>query len=371
MKEKDFYGILGVARDADEKTIKKAYRTLARKYHPDSNPGDKQCEQKFKDVSEAYSILSDPEKRKLYDTYGSIAFQEGFDPRYYQNGAYGAYGAGAGAGSNAQTGDWDEILRGFQNGRTGTDGSRVYTSWSTGGTGNGGFSWHFTESDAEDLFRRMFGEEDMYSGGNRYTGGSGFTGHDGFSGRSRFSGSAGGARSLRRRGSDLTADISIRFEEAALGCDRTLHLTGADGTQTSLEVHIPAGIDDGKKVRLKGKGNPGIGGGAAGDLLLEVHVLPKEGFERKGTDVYVTADVPYTTAILGGEVVVPTLYGNVACQIPAGTQAGGKIRLKGKGIVSLKDHGRRGDEYIVVRITVPRKVGKHAEELLKELARLA
>lgn len=358
VKERDFYKILGVEKNADEKTIKKAYRKLARKYHPDSNPGDKQCEQKFKDVSEAYSILSDPEKRKLYDTYGSIAFQEGFDPRYYQNGAYGrgtyqngTYQAGTGAGGEAFAGDWEDVLRGFQSAGSGTDGRRVYTSWSTGdGPGSGGFGWHFTESDAEDLFRRMFGEEDIGTG--------------------RFGSTAGG-RSGGRRGADLTADVSVRFEEAALGCDRTLRFTGADGRDTSLEVHIPAGIDDGKKVRLKGKGNPGIGGGAPGDLLLQVHVLPREGFERKGTDVYVTADVPYTTAILGGEVVVPTLYGNVACKIPAGTQAGGKIRLKGKGIVSLKDHGKQGDEYIIVRITVPKKVGKREQELLKELARLA
>ena len=199
----------------------------------------------------------------------------------------------------------------------------------------------------------MFGDEENYSAGGGFS-----TGRSG----SRYGG---------RKGSDLTADVSIRVEEAALGCDRTLRLAEADGRETSLQVHIPAGIEDGKKVRLKGKGNPGSGGAQNGDLLLKVHILPKEGFERRGTDVYVTADVPYTTAILGGEIVVPTLYGNVACKIPAGTQAGGKIRLKGKGIVSLKDRNKQGDEYIIVRITVPSKVGKREEELLKELARLA
>ena len=344
VKEKDFYGILGVSKDADDKEIKKAYRKLARKYHPDSNPGDKQCEQKFKDVSEAYSILSDPEKRKLYDTYGSIAFREGFDPRYYQT------GAGAGA---AADGVWNDAVRSYRSTGYGTDGSRVYTSWSSNAGSSDGFGWHFTQSDAEDLFRRMFGDEENYSAGGGFS-----TGRSG----SRYGG---------RKGSDLTADVSIRFEEAALGCDRTLRLAEADGRETSLQVHIPAGIEDGKKVRLKGKGNPGSGGAQNGDLLLKVHILPKEGFERRGTDVYVTADVPYTTAILGGEIVVPTLYGNVACKIPAGTQAGGKIRLKGKGIVSLKDRNKQGDEYIIVRITVPSKVGKREEELLKELARLA
>ena len=167
-----------------------------------------------------------------------------------------------------------------------------------------------------------------------------------------------------------TADVSIRFEEAALGCDRTLRLAEADGRETSLQVHIPAGIEDGKKVRLKGKGNPGSGGAQNGDLLLKVHILPKEGFERRGTDVYVTADVPYTTAILGGEIVVPTLYGNVACKIPAGTQAGGKIRLREKGIHTEGRSPKKGDEYVEIRIAVPRNISPEARKKLEEYAAL-
>ena len=138
------------------------------------------------------------------------------------------------------------------------------------------------------------------------------------------------------------------------------------GRETSLKVHIPAGIDNGKSIRLKGKGMPGINGGKSGDLLLKVRVGEKPGFERKGMDVYTTARVPFTTAVLGGETIVPTLTGKVMCKINPGTQSGTKIRLKGKGIVAMKDSGRKGDQYVTIQIDVPKNLTEEAKRKLRE-----
>lgn len=301
-EKRDYYEVLGIRRDADEAAIKRAYRKLAKKYHPDTNSGDVQAEQKFKEIPEAYAVLSDPEKRKLYDQFGHAAFQEG----------------------------------GFERG--GSD-----------PRGNGGFQEFHFEGDPEDFFGDIFG--DMFGRGG-FTG-SGFR-HSGFGGN------------FARRGQDLHAEVSVSFEEAAFGCDKRITLQDAHGQTQSLQVHIPAGIDTGKSVRLKGKGNPGQGGGEAGDLLLKVQVEQKPGFERKGMDVYTTAVIPFTTAVLGGEVLVPTLYGNVMCRIREGTQSGTKIRLRGKGIVSMRNSSEYGDQYVTIQIQVPRHLNQKAREKLKE-----
>ena len=148
-----------------------------------------------------------------------------------------------------------------------------------------------------------------------------------------------------------------------------IHLQDGNGQRQSLKVNIPAGIDTGKTVRLKGKGNPGFNGGEAGDLLLKVTVGDRAGFERKGMDVYTNITIPFTTAVLGGEAVVPTLTGNVVCSIRPGTQSGSKIRLRGKGIVSMKDKNIHGDEYAVVQIQVPKNLNETAKEKLREFAK--
>ena len=276
--KRDYYEVLGVKKDADENTIKKAYRKLAKKYHPDSNAGDAGAEQKFKEVTEAYNVLSDKEKRKLYDRFGHAAFDGSAPERGY-----------AGAGN---------------------------------GAGFGGF------------------------------GGSGFHGFGG---------------DYDENGEDLHADVSISFDEAAFGCEKRITLSDSrGGAGKTLQVHIPAGIDTGKSIRLRGKGMPGIGKGAPGDLLLRVTVGEKPGFERKGSDVYTTVQIPFTTAVFGGEAVVPTLYGNVVCKIREGTQSGTKIRLRGKGIVSMKDASVHGDQYAVVQIAVPTRLSEEAKRKLKE-----
>ena len=199
-------------------------------------------------------------------------------------------------------------------------------------------------------------------------GGSGFGGDFGGSRRRSYGNGFGGFGS--QKGADMTASVIISLEEAAFGCKKVLSLKDpATGTVQSLEVRIPAGIETGKSIRLRGKGMPGANGGQAGDLLLQVTVEEKPGYERKGQDLYTTVKIPFTTAVLGGEAVVPTLYGNVVCKIKEGTQSGTKIRLRGKGIVSMKDPSVKGDQYARIEIQVPQHVSREAKEKLKEFDR--
>ncbi|MDD5940442.1 MAG: DnaJ C-terminal domain-containing protein [Lachnospiraceae bacterium] len=353
---KDYYEVLGISRDATDKEIKTAYRKLAKKYHPDANPGDKDAEKKFEEVGEAYSVLSDPKKRKIYDTYGSAAFDQ-------------AAGAGAGAGQGGFGG-----FGGFGNGQGGftegfsKDGKTYYRTY-TGGDAN-------MDDMFGDLFGSMFGHGAKGFDGSFHTGGQGFGGgtgysqgfdggqsysQNGYSGQSGFGGFGGSTK-----GSDLTSEINLTFEEAAFGCDKTIRLQGADGVHT-LDVKIPAGIDEGQSIRLRGKGSPSpVQGGEAGDLLLKVHVGAKEGFTRKGADIYVDTRIPFITAVLGGEARVHTLYGDVVLTIPAGTQCGSKIRLRGKGIANMKNPAEHGDEYAVIGIEVPTHLSEDAKEKLRD-----
>ena len=196
-----------------------------------------------------------------------------------------------------------------------------------------------------------------------YDDGSGFGGFGGFGGH----GSAG----FDQKGQDLNASVSVTFDEAAFGCDKRITLQDQSGKAQTLEVHIPAGIDSGKSIRLRGKGMPGTGKGGAGDLLLKVTVQPKAGYERKGMDVYTTVSIPYTTAVFGGEARVHTLYGDVMCKIKEGTQSGSRIRLRGKGIVSMKDANVHGDQYVTVQIQVPKHLNAEARQKLMEYKKAA
>ncbi len=333
---KDLYAVLGVERTADDKKLKSAYRKLAKKYHPDANPGDKDAEQKFKDVGEAYAILSDPEKRKLYDTYGYAAF-DGSGP---------APGSGAG----------------------GPGGYQYYST-----NGNGYQSFHFSGQDAEDLFRSMFG--DMF-GGSRSSGfgGSRFSGGSGFGGFGFAYGGGTGRRAARQQSLDMTSSMTVSFRDAALGAKKRIQLqdpaaTGSKASLTTLEVKIPAGIEDGKKIRLRGRGMAGADG-KKGDLLIEIHIDPDSEYTRKGLDLYTSAQIPYSTAVLGGEAMLPTLHGQVSCKIPAGIQSGSKIRLKEKGIHTEGRSPKKGDEFVEIRIAVPRNISPAAKKKLEEYAEL-
>ena len=184
--------------------------------------------------------------------------------------------------------------------------------------------------------------------------------------------SADSSTGFSAKGSDVKSSINVSFDEAAFGADKRISLSGPDGSSgapQTLQIHIPAGIDTGKSIRLKGKGMPGTGGGEPGDLLLKVTVGTRPGYERKGSDVYTTISIPYTTAVFGGEATVPTLYGNVICKIRGGMQSGSRIRLRGKGIVPMKNPSVRGDQYVTIQIQVPQNLNYSAKEKLHEYAR--
>ena len=335
--KRDYYEVLGVSKTADAAAIKKAYRKLAKKYHPDTNAGDPVAEEKLKEVNEAYDVLGDEKKKKLYDTYGFAAFQEGFNEEAAKQ--------------------YQEQFKngGFHYSGSGTDGFGGFGGFGSGGFGNGSFgngSFHYSTGDGfgeEDIFDNLFGQY--------------------------FKGQKGGSRStrnMRGKGQDIESGITISFDEAIRGCDKTFTLRDpATGRSESVQVHIPAGIDTGKSIRLKGKGGEGISGGENGDLYLKVTVAEKPGWERRGQDLYTTVNIPYTTAALGGEIRVPTLYGDVMCKVKEGTQSGSKIRLKGKGIVSMKDKNVHGDQYVVIQIQVPRSLTPAAKEKLQEYKKVS
>ena len=308
----DYYDVLGINKNADEKTIKKAYRKLAKKYHPDINPGDSNAEAKFKEVTEAYEVLSDPEKKKLYDRFGHAAFD---------------------------------------------------------GTGNahGYQEFHFEGGDMGDIFENFFGGGFKKSG---FRGGSGQNGNfnNGFHGNFRQNGGFGNRQSYQTKGNDIHADIQVNFDAAAFGKKETIHLKDENGKVQALEVNIPAGIETGQSIRLKGKGTPGYNGGTAGDLFLKVTVSEKPGFKRDGQDIFNTVTIPFITAVLGGDVTVPTIYGNVRCSIKPGTQSGSKLRLRGKGIVSMKNFSVHGDQYTTVEVQVPKNLSPKAKQKLREFA---
>ena len=344
MAKRDYYDVLGVSRSASASEIKKAYRKLAKKYHPDTNAGNKEAEQKFKEVTEAYNVLSDEEKKKMYDQFGHAAF-DGSAPNGAYQGNAGNYGSGFGG---SYSGAYQDA--------------------------NGAYhEYHFNSSDMGDIFDDMFGNifhgDESGKGFGSFRSGStgGFKGF-GSGGSKGFGGQY--YQNAPQKGSDIHADVTVGFDEAAFGCDKIITLQNpSNGSSQSLKVHIPAGIDTGKSVRLRGKGQPGFQGGEAGDLFLKVTVANKPGYERKGLDVYTTIQIPYTTAVFGGEARVHTLYGDVMCKIKEGTQSGSKIRLRGKGIVSMKNASMHGDQYVTVEIQVPKYLNQEAREKLKEYQR--
>ena len=342
--KRDYYETLGIDKKSEKAAIKRAYRKLAKKYHPDTNAGDAHAEEMFKDVTEAYNVLSDEKKRKLYDEFGFAGLQEGFSEEAARQASHGGFGGnGAFSGSYSSNGEpFTHQEFHFENG----------------------------SADMDDIFS-MFG--DMFShGGNSYGGwstsqNSGFTGNS-----SDWSSFTGSGHSAGHKGSDVMADITISFDEAVFGCEKSISLQDpSTGRTSTLSIHIPAGIESGKTVRLRGQGNPGRNGGQAGDVLLKVNVTPSKEFERKGQNIYSTIRVPFTTAALGGKARVHTLYGDVECNIKAGTQAGSRIRLRGKGVSGMKNPNAKGDQYVTVEIQVPRQLTPKAKEALEEYRRVS
>ncbi len=298
--EKDYYKVLGVSREASPDEIKKAYKKLAAKYHPDVNPDDEKAKERFQEIQAAYDVLSDPEKREKYDRYGS-AFE-----------TMGAGGPGGG-------------------------------TWTYSG-GPGGFSAE--EIDLSELFggREGFGSfADMFGFGE---------------GRRRRTRRAG-----PRRGADLAAEITIDFATSVTGGRQTIVVTDGDGNPKTLEVSIPPGIEDGKKIRLRGQGARGSHGGPAGDLLITVHVAPHPVFRRKGKNLEMTLPVTVGEAALGTSVDVPTPWGTIGVKIPPGTSSGRRLRIKGHGV---RTKSGQGDLYLEVSIVLPPRIDEESRELLRQ-----
>jgi DnaJ-class molecular chaperone len=336
MEYKDYYKILDVKRDASEKDIKSAYRKLARKYHPDVNPNNPDAEKRFKDINEAYAVLSDKEKRQKYDTLGP---------------------------------DWE---RRVQSGYGG--GPYTYTTYPGGGQAG--------TADFSDFFESLFGQRGGSAG---QTGGFDFGDLGSIFNRGR-------GRRTAQRGSDAEQSIDVTLEEAYRGSERAFTVQtqqqcptcGGSGVKDGsvcptcqgagtvpktkrLEVKIPAGVREGSRIRIGGEGNPGMSGGSNGDLYLVVHMVPDPRFRREGDDLYSDVDVPVTTLALGGEIGVPTLNGRVTLKVPAESQNGRSLRLAGQGMPHLRGTGK-GDLYVKLNAVLPQHLSDEQRTLFKRLA---
>lgn len=303
----DYYKILGVNKDADKNTIKKAYRKMAMKYHPDRNKDDKKAEEMFKKVNEAYAVLSDPEKKQQYDTYGSTDFHQRFSQEDIFRGS-----------------DINSILREF--------GINLGGNARMGGMGGG-----FSGGNPFDMFSRSCG------GGSC---------------------SGGGFSQQPAKGQDLSLELPVTLEEVLNGSKKTISL-GRGGEKVS--VKIPAGIESGRKLRVSGKGSPSPMGGPAGDLYLMVSLQPHDTFMREQNNLIINNEIPFSQAVLGSKISVPTLDGkSLNVKIPAGIQAGGKLRLKGHGLPT-QGKKTRGDLYVKIMVRVPKKISAEQKKIIKLL----
>src|ERR1700688_2556853 len=314
MDFKDYYSTLGVAKTATEKEVKQAFRRLARKHHPDVNPGDKSAEEKFKEINEAYEVLGDPEKRKKYDQLGADWNRPGgFQPPP----GWQSEGQQPGGGSHQWGGD------------------------------GGGIQFEFGGTGFSDFFEAFFG-------GGR--------------GRSAFGG-FGGRQATAERGADVEADILVTLEEALHGSTRTVSLRRAGSNKVeNYQVKIPRGVHEGERIRLAGQGEAGARGGKSGDLFLRVRLAKHPDFSVEGSDLIHEVKIAPWQAVLGTELKVPTLEGKVRLKIPPGTQGGQRFRLREQGLPGIS--GKRGDLYVVAQINIPKKLSEREREIWSQLAKL-
>lgn len=319
MEYKDYYKILGVSRDASQDEIKKKYRKQAAKYHPDKNPDDKSAEDKFKEIGEAYEVLKDPEKRNLYDKVGS-------DWKKYQQAGASADDFNWGQYSNRGGGQRINMEDLFGGGR--------------GGAGGGG-------SPFSSFFETIFGGGDPFAGqqsrGRQYQ--------------------SNARTAPRQKGRDTQAKVDVELKEILTGVEKQFRINGE-----RVKLKIPAGIENGKKLKLKGKGQSSPTGGSKGDLFLKVNVIEPEGFERKGDDIYQKMPIDLYTAVLGGEFTAQTLNGKIKLNIPPETQNGRTFRLPGRGLPHFKKNSKKGDYYLKTVITIPEKLTEKEKELFRKLA---
>jgi curved DNA-binding protein len=314
MQFKDYYKSLGVDKGADAEAIKKAYRKLAAKFHPDKNPGNKSAEDRFKEINEANEVLSDPEKRKRYDELGA---------------------------------NWDQA------------GPQYERSYSGGGPGARGRSRTFTQEDLGDIFGGGGGGfSDFFE---TFFGGSGMGG-----GTGPGAGRQGGARNgfqQGRPGNDYQADVEITLEEAYAGAKKVFEIDGK-----KLRLQFKPGIPDGKVVRLQGKGGKGQNGGPDGDFHLRIHVMPHPGFERRGDDLHMDLPLEAQDAVVGRQMEIQTLGGNVKLRIPPETHNGKTFRLKGQGMPLYDKPSEHGDLYVTVRLKLPERLTPEEIEFFRKMA---
>ena len=344
---KDFYKTLGVARDADEKAIKSAYRKLAREFHPDVNPNNPGAEAKFKEISEAFQVLSDADKRKLYDQWGEDfdkippGYSGGPGPssggRGYSGGGYPGQAGGGGGGFGGGPGgiDIEELLRQAQQAQSGRGGAQSggmpggFGGAQSGGQGGGG------------MFEELFGN---FRGGKRGP----------------------------QKGGDVEQPVEISFAESVKGTQRRLNLVirSDDGREEKRDVtvKIPAGVSSGTRVKVSGKGASSSSGGPNGDMFLAVNVRADPHWKREGNNLKIEVPVSFAEAALGAQIPVPTMDGSVTLKIPAGTQSGQTFRLSGRGIQPKT--GKAGDELVTIKVAVPRDLSARETELIEELAEL-
>lgn len=292
MAQRDYYEVLGLKKGASADEIKRAYRKLAVKYHPDKNPGNKEAEERFKEINEAYAVLSDPQKKEQFDQFGSTNFHQRFSQ--------------------------EDIFRGF---------------------------------NVDDMFRDQgFGTDDIFS---------------------RIFGDAmrrqrGGRGRPAARGEDFSMELQVTFRDAYDGAEKRVAFM-RDGSREELSVKVPAGIENGARLRVAGRGGPGRMGGPSGDLYLTVLVSADPLFQREGNDIVLNHEVRFSEAVLGGQIEVPTMQGTKRIRIPAGIQSGTKVRLKGLGFPLMGEAGR-GDMYVRVAVHVPEKLTARQRELVEQLA---
>lgn len=305
----DYYKTLGLTKEASADDIKKAYRKLARKYHPDLNPNDQSAHKKFQEINEANEVLSDPGKRKKYDEYGANWKQaEQYEQTRQQSGggyAYQDFGGGSGGFSGF------EGFEGF------------------GGGGSSGYS---------DFFENLFGG---------------------------MGGSRSGGRSRAYRGQDYNAELHLNFRDAAKTHKQTIEVNGK-----KLRITVPAGVENGQQIKLKGQGGAGQNGGPAGDLYITFAIAPDPIFKRTGNDLHITVDIDLYTAVLGGEIMIDTLDGKVKLPIKLGTQNNSKVRLKGKGFPVYKKDGEFGALIVAFNVTIPTDLNEKQKELFRQLQTL-
>jgi DnaJ-class molecular chaperone len=312
----DYYSILGVPRNATQAEIQKAYRELARKYHPDMNPDDKTAKKKFQTLQAAFDVLNNPEKRQMYDRYGA-----GFESQ----------AAGGPQGPGGQTWSW---------------------SPGAGGAGPGGFN--VEDLDLSQIFGERFGQDAPASGGFGDVFGQFRRG----GGRSRKS-------SAPKKGADLVHEIQIPFPTAITGGEIQITVQRPSGKPETLAVKIPSGIEDGKRIRIRGHGEPAPRGGTPGDILLTVHVLPHPYFQRRGNHLHVRVPVTLGEAVAGAKVDVPTPVGTVTLSVPAGSSSGTKLRVKGHGVTPK--NGSPGDLLAEIQIVLPKRLSEADRQTISEI----